>query len=236
MFQQAPTGATERQPGPVIGFSLRRYYDWQIELDLRTLKQTLGVDTLRCTAPELVERELWMNVLAYNLVRKVMAQAVLWAATQPARRRHRGGLPAAPLTPRQLSFTGAKQQVLSWWDQHTGATPAGQRQADERLLRAVSKKRVGRRPGRCEPRAKKRRAKPYDLLMEPRAQARARLLEGADRSDGGGEQPLAAPAGKKPTKASTKPRSGTGRQRVGSGQGSKRGHQAGGKTSTCQAK
>jgi putative transposase len=208
---------------------------WHAELDLRTLKQTLGVDTLRCTAPELVERELWLNVLAYNLVRKVMAQAVLWAAAQPARR-HRGGLPTAPLTPRQLSFTGAKQQVLSWWDQHTGATPAAQRQADERLLRAASKKRVGRRPGRCEPRAKKRRAKPYDLLMEPRAQARARLLEGDDRCAGGGEQPIAALAGKKPTKSSMKPRPGPRRQRVGPGQGSKRGHQASGKTSKCQAK
>jgi hypothetical protein len=161
---------------------------WQAELDLRSLKQTLGMDELRCTAPALVERELWMYVLAYNLVRKVMAQAALWAAAhRQARRRRHGGAGAAPAwTPRGFSFAGTVQQVMAWWHENTTGAAEGQRSRYEALLLGVSRKRVGQRPGRCEPRAVKRRPKEYDRLMEPRAVARARLR---------GEAPEKAPGG-----------------------------------------
>jgi hypothetical protein len=151
---------------------------WQAELDLRSLKQTLGMDHLRCTAPELVERELWMYVLSYNLVRKVMAQAALWAQEHRQGQRRRPGrrVTERTWTPREFSFTGAVEQVMSWWHENTTGASATQRSRYEALLSAVSRKRVGQRPGRCEPRAVKRRPKEYDRLMEPRATARARLL------------------------------------------------------------
>jgi hypothetical protein len=151
---------------------------WQAELDLRSLKQTLGIDQLRCTAPELVERELWMHVLAYNLVRKVMAQAACWAQEHPPQRRRRRQevVEEKVCLPRQLSFNGAVEQVLAWWQENTTGASAGQAGGYERLLVAVSRQRVGQRPGRCEPRAVKRRPKEYDRLMEPRATARARLM------------------------------------------------------------
>ena len=45
------------------------------ELDLRSLKQTLQMDVLRCKTPELVRKELWTHILAYNLIRTILAQA-----------------------------------------------------------------------------------------------------------------------------------------------------------------
>ena len=163
---------------PEEGIAELYRWRWQAELALRSLKQTLGMDQLRGTAPGLVERELWMYVLAYNLVRKVMAQAALWAPAQRRRSRRRpgGGVVEKARTPRGFSFTGTVEQVMAWWHENTTGAAGGQLRRYQGLLRGVSRKRVARRPGRVAPRAVKRRPKEYDRLMEPRAQARARLL------------------------------------------------------------
>ena len=116
-------------------------------------------------------------VLSYHLVRKVMAQAALAAQAHGRKRRRRPGQAesAHQWTPRQFSFSCAVEQVMSWW--HENTTGAADQQAGryEVLLAGVSRRRVGQRPGRCEPRAVKRRPKEYDRLMEPRAVAQARL-------------------------------------------------------------
>lgn len=104
-----------------------------------------------------------MRLLAYNLVRRVMAQA---AAT-----------PAAACPPRQLSFTGTLQTLHAFAPlalSH-GCDPA----AYAALLGAIASHRVGGRPNRVEPRAVKRRPKPHALLTEPRHKARDRLLRAA---------------------------------------------------------
>jgi hypothetical protein len=167
---------------------------WQAELDLRSLKQTLGMDQLRSTTPELMERELWVHVLAYNLVRKVMAQAARWAPEHRRRcpRRHRGGTGEKAWTPRAFSFTCAVEQVMAWWHENTTGPAETQLARYEALLQGVSRQRVGQRPGRIEPRAVKRRPKEYDRLMEPRAQARARLL-GTARPAAAAAEPASPP-------------------------------------------
>ena len=48
---------------------------WNAELDLRSLKQTMQMDILRCKTPELVRKEIWTHILAYNLIRTIIAQA-----------------------------------------------------------------------------------------------------------------------------------------------------------------
>lgn len=133
---------------------------WHVELDIRALKQVLGMDQLRCKTPEMVRRELWVYFLGYNLVRKVMAQAA-WQEG---------------LSPRQLSFAGAVQTLEAFrWLLITGAS--GQRSEVHQIVwRAVGTHRVGDRPGRCEPRCVKRRPKGYKKLTRPRAEARAQLL------------------------------------------------------------
>jgi len=135
---------------------------WNAELDIRTIKHTMQMDVLRCQSPDMVRKEVWMHVLAYNLIRTLMAQAAAQA-----------GIP-----PREISFTGTLQALVSFagaaW-----ACPSRRRAACYRsILQAVAVHRVGDRPDRIEPRAVKRRPKEQDLLTVPRAQARALLIAG----------------------------------------------------------
>jgi Transposase DDE domain len=133
---------------------------WQAELDLRSLKTVLQMDVLRCHSPALVRKEIWAHLLAYNLIRKVMAQAAL---------RHH-------LEPRQISFKGTLQTLNAFRDRLQSCAPREVEALCRRLLDAVAAHRVGNRPDRIEPRAKKRRPKPYPLLNRPRAQARKREI------------------------------------------------------------
>jgi len=135
---------------------------WQVELDIRTLKVTLGMDQLRCLTPFMIAKEIWAHCLAYNLVRKVAAQAAS----------------VVGVLPRSISFKAAKQILLSGWDQLTESADAEEyRSLATSLLQALGKEKVGNRPGRCEPRAIKGRPKPHKLLTEQRAAAKARLLK-----------------------------------------------------------
>jgi putative transposase len=134
---------------------------WLVELDIRTLKVTLGMDVLRCKTPEMVRKETWICLLAYNLIRQTMLQAAL----------------AADRSPRQLSFTAAMQKIAASW-----ATLSVCDEETLVLLVTVHLKhlpahKVGNRPNRVEPRAVKRRPKPHKLLNKPRAQARAELVD-----------------------------------------------------------
>jgi IS4 transposase len=130
---------------------------WHAELDLRSLKATLHMDVLQCKSPDMIRKEIWAHLLAYNGIRTVMAQAAT---------RHN-------LMPRQLSFAAAQQTLEAFAAIYLGTDPVLWR---ERLLAALATHQVGDRPDRVEPRARKRRPKPYPLLMEPRSQARRRLL------------------------------------------------------------
>ncbi len=126
---------------------------WQIEVDLRNVKVTLGMDVLRCKTPALVRKELWAHLLAYNLIRTAMAQVA-----QGAKR-----------TPRELSVAGTVQALAAFAD--VLDTDAGY----QAFVRVVLAYPVGNRPDRFEPRARKRRPKPYPPLTVPRDQARKRL-------------------------------------------------------------
>jgi hypothetical protein len=135
---------------------------WQVELDIRTLKCTLGLGDLRCLTPFMVEKELRVNCLGYNLVRRVAAQAALLAG----------------VSPRSIGFKASKQALLGSWDGLSCAGPAEEQARVARgLLQALAKERVADRPGRCEPRAIERRPKPHKLLKEARGAAKARLLK-----------------------------------------------------------
>jgi DDE family transposase len=136
---------------------------WNIELDLRSIKDVLQMDVLRCKSPEMVEKEIWMHLLAYNLIRGVMAKAAKAHDRQP----------------RLLSFKGALQTMTAFQDALRWTPPDARKRLVKVMLEAISKHHVGDRPGRVEPRANKRRPKAQRFLMEPRKQARKRLLEAA---------------------------------------------------------
>jgi hypothetical protein len=134
---------------------------WHAELDLRAIKQVMAMDVLRCKSPAMVRKEIWMHLLAYNLIRTLLAEAAL----------------AAGVPPRELSFKGALQTLNAFaavWP-----LAAGHRQAlYATILKALATHRVGDRPDRIEPRAVKRRPKKLIYLTEPRQLARNRLLTG----------------------------------------------------------
>jgi putative transposase len=139
------------------------HYRWQVELDIRAIKATLKMDVLTCQTPEMVRKEIWMHLLAYNLVRAGIAQAALQQGK----------------TPRRLSFAGAQQTLNAFrW-----LLLLSEGQCWTRIVRAlavaIGTHRVGNRPGRTEPRAVKRRPRTYPRLRQPRQQAREALLHGA---------------------------------------------------------
>jgi Transposase DDE domain len=133
---------------------------WNIELDLRSIKDVLQMDVLRCQTPEMVEKEIWIHVLAYNLIRGVVARAA----------------EAHDKLPRQVSFKGALQTMTAFQDMLRRADGVERARLLREMLKAIASHEVADRFGRVEPRANKRRPKPQRFLNEPRKVARKRLL------------------------------------------------------------
>jgi hypothetical protein len=132
---------------------------WHVELDLRSIKQTMQMSVLRCKTPPLVRKEIWMHLLAYNLIRTLMAKAADQAGIEP----------------REVSFAGTVQAVNAFAPVLELADKQDLPRLWEILLRIIARHRVGDRPDRYEPRAVKRRAKPIAWLTVPRKQARKRI-------------------------------------------------------------
>jgi hypothetical protein len=127
---------------------------WNVELDLRNLKTTTGMDVLNCQTPQMNEKQLWVHLLAYNVIRLLMAQAACNAG----------------IDPRELSFKHTVQLWTEWLSR--GISPM---KDDGLLFTLISQCRVGNRPGRLEPRMRKRRPKPYPWLKVARAHARRKI-------------------------------------------------------------
>jgi len=137
------------------------HYRWLAELDIRAIKVTLGMDILRCKTPEMVRKEMWTCLLAYNLIRQTMLQSAQGAG----------------VSPRTLSFTAAMQSIAASWAVIALANDALGTLLIDAASASLAGHVIGNRPGRMEPRAVKRRPKPHDLLTKPRALARAELLK-----------------------------------------------------------
>jgi hypothetical protein len=141
---------------------------WHNELDLRSIKSAMQMRELRCKTPELVHKEVWTHILAYNLIRTVMAQAAA---------RH-------SVAPRSISFKGAMQTLEAF--QPLLDFGAAQDAADPLrlyydLLAAIATHRVGDRPDRYEPRVKKRRRNHYGSLTKPRAEMKRQMAKGVTK-------------------------------------------------------
>jgi hypothetical protein len=140
----------EEYPAQAIG---QLYgYRWHAELDLFAIKQSLNLDHMRCKSPEMIRRELWTTLLAYNLVRLVCAQAAF----------------VHDKLPRQMSFTIACNTLLSQW--LMPPKESIRETLGRHNLFQIACNQVGNRPGRIEPRVIKRRPKSYTLMTKPRHQ------------------------------------------------------------------
>jgi hypothetical protein len=145
----------EEYPAAEIAILYRRR--WQAELNLRSLKIVLQMDHLRCKTPHRVRNEFFMHLVAYNLIRQLLAVAA-----------HRAGV-----EPWTLSFKGALQTITSLLPLLTTSIATADWCAA--LLDALATHIVGNRPDRCEPRVKKRRPKSYKLMREPRQNYKRRM-------------------------------------------------------------
>ena len=128
---------------------------WRIELWFRDIKTSMGMETLRCLSPKMVHKELEMFFIAYNLIRCLMAEAAQTYGVEIQRLSFKGTVDS--LRPFSTAIAQArshrkKKQLLA------------------RLLELIAKDKVPERPGRREPRAVKRRPKPYQKLNRPRHQ------------------------------------------------------------------
>jgi len=135
---------------------------WLVELDIRAIKITMGMDILRCKTPEMVRKEMWTCLLAYNLIRQTMLPSAQEAG----------------VSSRTLSFTAALQTIGAGWLVMALSNKAFAPLLIDAALATIAVHVVGNRPGRIEPRAIKRRPKEHALLTKPRDEARAELLKG----------------------------------------------------------
>jgi len=138
----------------IDGQQIGRLYKrrWDGELDIRSIKSTMKMDVLRCKTPAMVHKEIWTHLLAYNLLRTVMAVAAS----------------ENDIEPRQVSFKGAKQALTAFAPKIEAARPEDRPQLIDAMLATVAYHRVGDRPGRWQPRARKRRPKQGARLTQPR--------------------------------------------------------------------
>jgi len=137
---------------------------WTAELDLRSLKQTMQMDILRCKTPELVRKELWAHILAYNLIRTIMAQAAAEHCIEP----------------RTISLKGTIQTLEAFQPLFAiqgNRDRAHRRKLYQQFFDAVATHRVADRPDRFEPRLRKRRPKKYDSMLEPRNAIKHKMLK-----------------------------------------------------------
>jgi hypothetical protein len=130
---------------------------WRLELCLRDLKTTMGMEELRCKSPDMAQKELLLYLIAHNTIRCLMAEVVARYQVDLERISFKGTIDAA----RQFSATilqaRSRKMHHELWDE---------------LLLTLARDLVPLRPGRSEPRAVKRRPKPFPLLTKPRRKFR----------------------------------------------------------------
>ena len=137
----------------IISLYLKR---WHVETDFDVIKTTMKMDMLRCKSPEMVRKEISVNLLVYNVIRALMGKAA----------EHIGK------TPREVSFKAAQETLVSFHQTLLGASGDWLEEKIANMLEIIGQHVVGNRPGMSEPRAVKKRPKPHKRLQHPRSQAR----------------------------------------------------------------
>jgi hypothetical protein len=137
---------------------------WNAELDLRSLKQTMQMDVLRCKTPDLVRKEIWTHILGYNLIRTIIAQAASTHDLEPRTIRFKGAIQTLEAFQPLIALQGDRDRMH-------------RESLYQQLLDAIATHRVADRPDRIEPRVRKRRPKKYDSMLEPRHVIKRKMLK-----------------------------------------------------------
>jgi len=137
-------------------------FRWNAELDIRSIKTHMNLNHLRCKSPEMVRKEFWVTMLAYNAIRTTALGSAWICGTRP----------------REVSFVSCCQFVLAAWDIIDTKTDVDRRTYCVSRLEQIGKCLVGQRPGRFEPRVRKKRGSNHKLMTHPRHVLQARLATG----------------------------------------------------------
>ncbi len=138
-------------------------FRWQVEVNLKHLKTTLGMEVLRCKTPSMVRKELYVYLPRYNLLRSLM-----WSS---------GTTYGAP--PLRLSLQGTRHHLNNFMTQLLTVISTQHHRIYLILLKLIAHKAISERPGRSEPRVRKRRPKAYPLMTKPRRKLQEQLLQTA---------------------------------------------------------
>ena len=126
------------------------YSRWNIEVDLRSIKSTLDMDILSCKTPEMVRKEIWAGLFGYNIIRSMISESAK----------------VYKIKPRNISFKSCLQTLnLVFFPILIFC-----KRIFFKILKSIAGNTVGNRPNRKEPRAVKRRPKPYPRLDKPRSE------------------------------------------------------------------
>jgi hypothetical protein len=126
---------------------------WEIETNLNSIKTIMGMDKLSCKSPDMIKKEIGVHFLAYNIIRHIMVNACIEHNMLPNKVSFKGTIQLLnEFMPYLLTCSSKKK----WWLFYN------------ELLRLIVTKRVGDRPGRCEPRAVKTRQKTFPVLKKTR--------------------------------------------------------------------
>jgi hypothetical protein len=127
---------------------------WAVELFFRDIKITLGMDVLRCHTPAMIQKEIVMHALAYNLIRALMQDIALHYQIPPSR----------------LSFKGTVDALRQWREVFQTSKARHRHKLKNLFYYTIATDPLNTRPNRSEPRAVKRRPKNFRLLTKPRQQ------------------------------------------------------------------
>jgi len=133
---------------------------WQVELDLRHLKTTMNMEFLKAESPQMVRKEIYAHLLAYNLIRTLMWEAGMRHGVDPLR----------------ISFKATIQHLLNFMPRLVLAGQKKRRELVTVLLSLIAGEKLPDRSGRKEPRVRKRRPKRFPLMQEPRHILRKKLV------------------------------------------------------------
>ena len=132
---------------------------WEAEVNLKHIKTTLGMDILSCETPEMVRKEIYVYLLAYNLLRSLMYDAGTTSGLNPIR----------------LSLQATRQHLNNFTPKWINKTQKGFQKLYKIMLKKVADSYQEKRVGRVDPRVRKRRPKAYPLMQEPRQILRAKM-------------------------------------------------------------
>ncbi len=133
---------------------------WDVELDLRHIKTSLGMDILRAKTPEMVRKEIYVHLLAYNLLRTVMWQAGTAYAVDSLR----------------ISLQETRHHFNNFVSEIKDVSLKKRQKLSQIMLKMIAHKPLKKRGARFEPRVKKRRPKSYPLMQEPRSILKQKIV------------------------------------------------------------